>query len=145
MNYPCGICIDSCNRLYVSNWGGYIQVFAADGIGNGKAKQLFDFGREGRSKGEFDRPWGICVDKYDNIYVCDSNNYRVQVWRIDGRRDNKMRFINQFGSRGSDLSMGQFPHPPRSIGIDEEGNIYIGCYEVDDEKQEVVVWCFDHY
>ena len=39
-------------------------------------------GKKGRKEGEFDIPHGVTL--YDNqVYVCDSQNHRIQVFDLD--------------------------------------------------------------
>ena len=47
-------------------------------------------GKEGSKKGEFNYPHGIRIEG-EKIYVCDSNNRRVQVFSNDGK------FLTEFG------------------------------------------------
>lgn len=42
------------------------------------------FGSGGSGRGQFDRPLGIAADKEDNIYVADSKNNRVQIFKLTG-------------------------------------------------------------
>ncbi|MGP8159767.1 MAG: hypothetical protein ACLQGJ_00890 [Candidatus Dormibacteria bacterium] len=41
---------------------------------------LGSFGSEGAGNDNFNQPEGIAVDAYDNIFVNDYGNERVQVW-----------------------------------------------------------------
>ncbi|XP_078344817.1 E3 ubiquitin-protein ligase TRIM45-like [Oculina patagonica] len=46
---------------------------------------LYKFGKQGDSPGEFDWPWGMLVDRSNNLLVCDRYNDRVQQFSLDGR------------------------------------------------------------
>ena len=37
------------------------------------------FGGYGQGEGEFHNPCGVTVDDYNNIYVCDYHNHRIEV------------------------------------------------------------------
>jgi DNA-binding beta-propeller fold protein YncE len=54
-------------------------------------------------------PAGLAVDSYDNIYVTDRDNDRVQIFTNNGT------FITSFGSEGE--ADGQF-NRPEGIGVD---------------------------
>lgn len=58
-----------------------------------KCLQMFDssgnflhkIGEKGEADGEFKDPIGVCVDKHDNILVCDFSKGSVQQFSFDGR------------------------------------------------------------
>ena len=41
--------------------------------------------------GQFARPGGVATDSHDNVYVADTNNQRIQVFKSDGE------FITEWG------------------------------------------------
>lgn len=55
-----------------------VQQFTKDG------KFLAAWGRHGGGEGEFDMPWGICLDRKGDVYVTDWTNHRLQVFGPDG-------------------------------------------------------------
>lgn len=74
MGLPYGICFIK-NRVYVSQAILHsIQIYTLDGVFMDQA------GCEGSSKEEFKSPSGIASNANKNlIYVCDTNNHRVQL------------------------------------------------------------------
>jgi sugar lactone lactonase YvrE len=76
---PKGIALDSEGHLYVVDglWG-KVQVFDQEG------HLLYYFGNQGTDKGEFQLPSGLFIDRDDRIFVVDSYNRRVQVYRYFG-------------------------------------------------------------
>jgi DNA-binding beta-propeller fold protein YncE len=71
LNRPKGIGADSAGNLYVVDaLFGIVQVFDRQG------RLLYYFGSE------FELPAGIYIDPRDRIYVADSYNRRVQVFRL---------------------------------------------------------------
>ena len=66
----------SCQYVYVSNcYRHNVLVFTTAGL------YVTSFGQEGRKKGEFNHPRGICADMQHNfIVVCDFFNDRVQCF-----------------------------------------------------------------
>ena len=72
MSYPRGLLIRD-NKVFVSH-NHCILVYQLDG------KFVSSVGKEGIGKLQFNRPWGLSTDEYNNdIYICDSNNHRIQV------------------------------------------------------------------
>ena len=61
-------------------------------------------------------PSGIAVDAAGRIYVCDTDNHRIQVFDSDGN------LVTRWGSYGSNL--GQFRRP-MGIAIHPNGDIYV--------------------
>ncbi len=83
------------------------------------------WGEKGDGDGKLDEPFGIAIDSENNIYVTDSNNFRVQKFSNVGV------FIDKWGSKGTDD--GEFDAPywdgfqfgsPHGIAIDVDDNIY---------------------
>ena len=55
-----------------------------------------DWGGSGSGNGKFDNPYGITTDPDGNVYVTDTDNFRVQVFNANGA------FDFTFGSQGVD-------------------------------------------
>ena len=55
--------------------------------------------------GEFNKPYGLCVDTQDNFYVTDSGNHRLQKFDASGR------LVYAFGRFGN--KEGEFDSPVR--------------------------------
>ena len=72
---PVGICVDTKNFIYITDQQKH-GVMVVDATGNFK---MF-FGIQGSNEGEFNSPSGIDIDNQGNVYVCDSENKRVQVF-----------------------------------------------------------------
>ena len=85
-------------------------------------------GKEGEIGGEFNWPFNV---RYHNhqVYVCNSNNGRVQVFNSNL----KLNFVRSFGDGPDQLK------DPRDIDFDSEGKIYV----VDHEKDQVLVFSED--
>ena len=74
LNSPSGVCVVD-QFVYVVEWGGdCVSVFSRDG------QFVTSFGKGGNKEGEFDWPYGICVDCDGFVYVCEYLNNRVQVF-----------------------------------------------------------------
>ncbi|CAH2716864.1 hypothetical protein BACCIP111895_04052 [Neobacillus rhizosphaerae] len=73
---PRGIGIDSRGIMYVvSNLTHMVYGFDKDG------KKLFQFGGMGEANGEFYLPNGLFIDQQDNVFITDTTNIRVQVFK----------------------------------------------------------------
>ncbi|RME26374.1 MAG: hypothetical protein D6800_06415, partial [Candidatus Zixiibacteriota bacterium] len=78
MARPRDIAIDSEDHLYITDANrNHVQVWSSQG------KLLMTFGQFGSAPGEFRLPAGICILN-DTIYVADSINRRVQLFRYLG-------------------------------------------------------------
>lgn len=80
-------------------------------------KHLFDIGKRGTDKGEFNLPRDLAFSPDGSkMYVVDGGNFRVQVFDPDGK------FISSFGAIGR--QPGQFSRP-KEIAVDHDGKIYV--------------------
>ncbi|MNL77741.1 NHL repeat protein [compost metagenome] len=64
-----------------------VQRFDRDG------RFISEFGNAGRGNGQFDRPYGIDIDKDGYIYVADTGNKRIQKF-APGRMFNDPNSLN---------------------------------------------------
>jgi peptidylamidoglycolate lyase len=123
-NQPTDVAVSDDGSFYVSDGYGNSRIikFSAEG------KYLFEWGRKGKSKGEFDIPHAITIDVSKNVLVADRENNRIQVFDAQGkylreynsdnyanitsvytdRTDNKLFFIDDLSflkliHRGSDI------------------------------------------
>lgn len=75
------------------------SFYVSDGYGNAriikfskKGKYLFEWGKRGNKKSEFNIPHGISLDNNGNVYVVDRENNRIQAFDSNGK------FIKQFAN-----------------------------------------------
>jgi hypothetical protein len=76
---------------------------------------VLKWGTRGDGDGQFYAPYGIAADDPGNVYVVDTENYRVQKFSSDGE------FVTKWGSYGS--GDGQFA--PGGVAVDGAGNVYV--------------------
>jgi DNA-binding beta-propeller fold protein YncE len=76
--YPYDVAVAPVSgNIYTVEYGAHrVQKWSPDG------KFLASFGEPGRKPGQFANPWGLAVDKDENVYVCDTQNHRVQKFRF---------------------------------------------------------------
>ena len=111
MEYPAGVAIDDTDNIYVSS-NYKLQKFTGSG------ELIKCVGQRGSKEGELNDPRGVAL--YDNqVYVCDRNNHRIQVFDLD------LNFIRSIGSHGK--GRGEL-YKPFDVKFDTAGNMYIVDY-----------------
>ena len=92
-----GIAVDNKGYLYVADrWLHCIQKFTMSG------QFVSQFGSKGTAEGQFNGPSGLVLSQSELLFVCDSDNHRIQVFR------NK-QFSYTFGQYGKEP--GYFNNP----------------------------------
>jgi sugar lactone lactonase YvrE len=109
------------------------DIFVSDGYGNSavhrfsaKGKHLKSWGTPGSLPGEFSLPHNLCLLGDDRIVVCDRENFRLQVFTLDGK------FVDQWhmhrpiaicAGQGGDatLYVGEAGAPPVQAGVPNLG------------------------
>ena len=94
----------------VEQYPGRISKISSDG------DIKFSFGENGTDNGQFDLPWGVTVDREDNIYVADWRNDRIQKFDSGGN------FIKILGKTG--FEPGEF-NRPSSVSANALGQIAV--------------------
>ena len=73
-------------------------------------------GTRGSGPGQFNSPKGIRLSRDDELFVCDTNNNRIQVF------DKSLNFVRILGRKGSEN--GCF-NSPADLDFDSDGNVYV--------------------
>ena len=88
LKYPVGVAVGN-NVIAVSEYtDDVVKKYSLQG------DYLSKFGSRGSGDGHFNNPQGLCFNSKGLLYVVDSGNYRVQVFR-----ENNV-FLSKFGSKG---------------------------------------------
>jgi len=77
---------------------------------------ITQWGSDGMGDGELLEPFGIAVDKHDNVYVADGGNYRIQKFDSNGK------FLAKWGEYGRED--GLLDHP-WGIAFGSSGDVYV--------------------
>lgn len=103
------------------------DVYVTDGYGNSRVhrytsegKHIVSWGAPGVDAGEFQVPHNVVIDKDENIYVTDRENYRLQV----------------FDSNGNLKAIWQNIYRPQALCMDSEGIVYVGEMLMDTELSD---------
>ena len=104
-----GLALDSEENLYVSA-AHQVRKLSRNG------RHIKTVGFNGTGQAEFMNPSGLGVSGEGELYVCDSNNHRIQVFDLE------LQFKRSFGSQGK--AAGLFCYPT-GIAFDSNGQIYI--------------------
>jgi hypothetical protein len=96
------------------------ELFVSDGYGNSTVHRfspggalLASFGGPGSETGEFSLPHGVCFLGSDRLVVCDRENFRLQVFTLEGEPLEQWHHY--------------YPMAVRSVcGPDGEWNVWVG-------------------
>ncbi len=115
LSSPYGVAVDKAGFVYVTETGNNrVQKFTSNGV---LVAQWGDSAPSaGSGSNDFNRPEGIAVDLWGNVYVADCGNSRVQELNAAGG------FHQNWGSLGS--ATGQFYYPGW-VAVDTLGNCYV--------------------
>jgi len=123
---PRGIAVDESGNVYVSEGHNYlIRKITPDGYvttlaGRTEASGFVD---EMGKTSAFDRPYGIAVDKWANVYVADWGYNRIQKITSNGSvttlaGSNKYGALDGIGTEASFVG-------PMGVTVDNSGNVYV--------------------
>ena len=108
----------------------FLYVTTKDFIHKSSPEGTCSIGGLGKGNAKFDLPNGLRISQYNEIYVCDSNNHRVQIFDLD------LNFKRASGNQGSGKSQ---LSAPTDINFDSSGNVYI----VDSWNNRIQVFTHD--
>jgi DNA-binding beta-propeller fold protein YncE len=124
--FPNGIVVDGQGNIEVSDSNnGRLVVFSPYG------KVLANVSR-GVGEGDLGLPRGAAVDDASRLYVADTSDHMIRVYRIDKSKATPA-YIGSFGEEGQ--LDGTFEYP-NGVATDKRAHIYI----TDRENNRVQVW-----
>ncbi|CAF1553486.1 unnamed protein product [Rotaria sp. Silwood1] len=120
LNNPQGIYYDtSSNSMYIANYGGHTIIKWIPGASNGSVVAGTS-GQSGNTSSLLNSPLDVRVDQYQNIYVADSRNFRIQRFCVkNGNQGTTIAGGN--GAGNSTIHLAQ----PRSLHFDSQMNLYV--------------------
>ena len=77
--YPTGICIDPHTQHIVVSCYGSNDVRVLD-VKTSNGQLVQQIGEEGSQPGQFNSPYGVCIDDRGVLIVVDKDNHRVQLF-----------------------------------------------------------------
>ncbi|WP_400190935.1 IPT/TIG domain-containing protein [Hymenobacter sp. B81] len=131
---PEGIAVDGSGNLYIADFGNNCirKVSAATGVittvaGNGTFISGFSGDGGPATSAQLDAPEGVAVDASGNLYIVDSNNYRIRkvsaatgiITTVAGNG------TDGYGGDGGPATSARFDNPVE-VAVDGSGNLYIG-------------------
>ena len=113
LSFPRAVAVGADGSAYVSEFQivERVQRFRPD-----RQAVLFEVRGAGHATSQFNRAEGLSLSPAGELFVADSCNHRVQVFRTDGT------FVREFGQAGSER--GEFSYP-YDVRVDEQGRQYI--------------------
>jgi DNA-binding beta-propeller fold protein YncE len=138
-NMPTGVAVSSDESIYVSDgYGNHkVQKFSPEG------KRIGSWGQFGTGPGEFALVHSLDIDDDDNVYVCDRENGRIQIFDKDGkylREWKNMKLPENIHIRGdvayvSDGEIGEQFGPPRIRIFSLDGTLLTTWSTVEGEEK----------
>ena len=116
---PMGIDIHPITKhVFITDYSNHrIQVLNQD------LKFVTCYGYYGSDDGQFKNPWDVSFDSDGDVYIADSGNHRIQVFKYYPDKHKKLVFLRKFGGEGK--GEGQLSWPS-SICIDKiENRVYV--------------------
>eukprot|EP00040_Diaphanoeca_grandis_P038089 m.255257 g.255257 ORF g.255257 m.255257 type:complete len:717 (+) comp33927_c0_seq11:305-2455(+) len=124
-SYPRGIAMDSVGTMFVAAHSNHcIRKITADGVvttfaGTGAG----GFADGAGEQAQFNRPYGVCVNDQDVVFVADTYNHRIRRIAPDGT----VSTLAGSGTQGYQDGNGVAAvfNDPRDVVIDGDGNVLV--------------------
>jgi ABC-type Fe3+ transport system permease subunit/DNA-binding beta-propeller fold protein YncE len=106
------VAFDAAGNIYVSEYGDNDRIQVFDPTAGRVLRVIGSFGQR---DGQFSRPQSMVIDG-NLLYVTDSSNHRIAVFKTDGT------FVRNIGSIGSNLGQFRFPY---GLTMDAKGRLVV--------------------
>lgn len=122
-NRPTDIAIHPITRdLFISDGYGNSRIHKFDSDG----RHILSWGSPGTEPGEFSLPHNIAILGNDKVAVCDRENFRVQIFSLDGEYIKQIHIHHPMsiteGKKGDDrIYIGEMLPPPVQQGVPNLG------------------------
>jgi uncharacterized protein (TIGR03437 family) len=127
LGFPEGVAVDSANNVYIADHannrirkvsGGIITTVAGNGT------QGFSGDGGPATSAQLNGPFGVAVDSTGNVYIADTNNYRVR--KVSGGTITTVAGNGNFGFSGDGgPATSAVLNRPHAVAVDSAGNLYI--------------------
>jgi len=130
-NEPTGVAVDGAGNVFVADTGNAtIRKITPDGVVTTLAGLERTWGNTdgAGSAARFNRPWGIAVDRFGNLYVADQTANTIRKIAPDGMTTTLAGLANFTGSSDGVGSAATFNHP-MGVAVDPAGNVYVADFD----------------
>ncbi len=128
-SFPNSAIVDAAGRLYVSDSNnGRLVIFGRDGA-------LMGVIRRGPAAGDLGLPRGMALDDRGDLYVVDTADHTVKVYRPSSDPAGLPEFLGVFGQGGIGDGMFRFPN---AVATDTRGRVYVADWSND----RIQVWSY---
>ena len=115
LNHPASVSIGGDGSMYVSDGAGESCCLVKY---NKEGHFVKKIGKEGRHFCEFSNPRGVRVSSSNEVWICDRDNHRLQIFNSD------LGFLRSIDLRRIDLRLEHVPKP-NDITFDKAGNFFV--------------------
>lgn len=129
LSFPNGVLVTGDGTVAVSDSNnGRVLLYGPDGTVAAAINR-------GVGEGDLGLPRGIAVDDTGRLYVVDTANHTVRLYRLGPGSDPTPRYLGSFGDEG--IADGRFEFP-NGAAADHRGRVYL----TDRENNRVQVWSY---